>query len=276
MKLGLATTALCLAIAGGAAFGEGSSVPTPGASAKIDEIVDRGALRVGLLAEFPFLVENTSGDGEQYGGPSWFLANQFADRLGVEVDVVPVSHETKVPILATGQIDLTIAPLWVTDARKEVVDFVIYSTSSMCMIGLETNPKLSGVEEIEDLNRDDLTLVYFAGGPTEYLVQPHFPDLVYRSVPSSGANAPIEELMSGRADIAPVDSAAWPQLAKAVPGLKVWPETDECLKGTILSNPVGMALDKNQAVFRDWMQAVADEIADETIGEQIRIMTSFE
>lgn len=272
--LGLALLGSMLVIT--AAEAAETAPPPEGVSAKIDEIRQRGTIRLGVLAEFPFLTENTSGSGSQYAGPSWYLANELAERLSVEIEVVPVIHETKVPILATGQVDLTIAPLWVTDKRKEVVDFVIYSSSSMCMIGLENNEKLANVEKLEDLNSSDLTLVYFTGGPTEYLVQPHFPNLNYRSVPSSGANAPIEELMAGRADIAPVDSAAWPQLSRAVKGLKLWPKEEECLKGTILSNPVGMALDKNQDAYRDWMQAVADEVSTETIAEQVRVMKSIQ
>jgi len=267
---------LSMTLAAGTALADDTDLPKKGTSPKIDEIRDRGTLRVGLLAEFPFLVEDTSGTGAKYAGPAWYLTNEFSDRLGVKIEVIPVSHEIKVPILATGQVDLTIAPLWVTEERKKVVDFVTYSNSSMCMIGMIDNPKLAEIKRIEDLNRDDLTLVYFTGGPTEYLVKPHFPDLNYRSVPSSGANAPIEELMSRRADIAPVDSAAWPQLFKAVPGLRVWPETDECLKGTILSNPVGLALEKDQPVFRDWMQAVADHVSDKTIKEQVRIMKGID
>ena len=47
------------------------------------------------------------------------LAQEYANRLGVKLEPVAVSHETKVPILASGQVDMTIAPLSETDQRKK-------------------------------------------------------------------------------------------------------------------------------------------------------------
>ena len=46
-------------------------VPAPGASPRIDAIKKAGALRVGVLANAPWLVENTSGGGETWSGPAW-------------------------------------------------------------------------------------------------------------------------------------------------------------------------------------------------------------
>ena len=69
------------------------------------------------------------------------LAKEYANRLGVKLEIVPVSHETKVPILATGEADISIAPLAVTPKRQEVVDFVVYSRSSLCLFGLADNPE---------------------------------------------------------------------------------------------------------------------------------------
>ena len=82
------------------------------------------------------------------------LAEEYAKRLGVQLEVVPVSHETKVPILATGEADISIAPLAVTPKRQEVVDFIVYSRSSLCLFGLADNPKLKDVKSVDDLNRE--------------------------------------------------------------------------------------------------------------------------
>ena len=69
------------------------------------------------------------------------------NRLGVKLEIVPVSHETKVPILATGQADITIAPLTITPAREKVVEFVPYSGSSLCFFGLASNPEAAGGQD---------------------------------------------------------------------------------------------------------------------------------
>src|SRR5207248_3722119 len=117
------------------------AVPAPGASPRIDAIKKAGALRVGVLANAPWLVENTSGQGEAWSGPAWLLAQEYAKRLNVKLEAIPVSHETKVPVLAANQVDISVTPLAETAERLKVVDFVIYSSTSVCMFGLSANPK---------------------------------------------------------------------------------------------------------------------------------------
>ena len=161
----LFTFVLLLAFAIPEAVYAGASIAVPGAgeSKKIDAIKSRGELKAAAIGEFPWLPENTSGSGPQFSGPAWMLAEEFASRLGVKLKVVPVSHETKVPILATGEADISIAPLAVTDARKKVVDFVIYSKYSVCLFGRSDNPKLKAAKSVDDLNRGDITMAYFTG-----------------------------------------------------------------------------------------------------------------
>ena len=118
---------LCTTLGAGVATtsrADDTAVPAAGASSRIDAIKQRGTLRVGALGEFPWLAENASGSGDPFAGPAWQLAGEYAKRLGVKLEVVAVSHETKVPIIASGQVDMTIAPLAVTPKREQVVDFV--------------------------------------------------------------------------------------------------------------------------------------------------------
>jgi polar amino acid transport system substrate-binding protein len=177
-----------------------------------------------------------------------------------------------VPILATGEADISIAPLAVTPARLEVVNFVVYSRSSLCMFGKADNPKLADISTVDDLNRSDLTMAYFTGTPPETWAPERFPDLQFRAVAGSGANAPVEEIISGRADIATVDNVAWPQLARQVPGLVSWPSGDDCLKSDEMSTGVGLAVDKADTVFHDWLQAVYEEVKGEVEAAETAIL----
>jgi polar amino acid transport system substrate-binding protein len=210
------------------AHAAGTDVPAPGVSKRIDDIKSRGVLRVAVIGEFPWLKENTSGQGEPFEGPAWFLANEYAKRLGVKLETVAVSHETKVPIVATGQADISIAPLSVTDARKKVVDFIVYSKSTICLFGKADNPKLAKAEKVDDLNDPEITIAYFTGTPPETYLPTRLPKATLKGVQGSGANAPTDEIMSGRADLAPIDTVAWVDLNKKVPGLTVFPKGDEC------------------------------------------------
>jgi polar amino acid transport system substrate-binding protein len=251
-------------------------VPAPGTSPKIDAIKERGVLKVAAIGEFPWLPENTTGEGPQYSGPAWMLAEEYARQLGVDLEVIQVSHETKVPILATGEADISIAPLAVTPQRQEVVNFVVYSRSSLCMFGKADNPKLADVKTVDDLNRDDLTMAYFTGTPPENWAPTRFPKMQFRAVAGSGANAPVEEILSGRADIATIDNVAWPKLAKSVPGLVSWPAGDECLQSTEMSTDVGLAVDKSDPAFHAWLQAVYDEVKDKVTASELELLKSAE
>lgn len=247
-------------------------VPAAGQDTLLDAIKERGVLRVAAIGEFPWLPENTTGEGDRFSGPAWTLANEYAKRLGVTIEVVDVSHETKVPILATGQADISIAPLAETPARKEVVDFITYSQSSLCLYGLADNPKLADVADVDGLDRNDITIVYFTGTPPETWLPERFHNVQTRAVTGSGANTPVEEIISGRADIATIDNVAWPQLERSVPGLAVWPKGDGCLTSQEMAAPVGMAITKGHPVLLEWLTAVRDEMAPALQAEEIAIM----
>ncbi len=268
---------LSLSLAAAASLAAGSAsyaaeLPQPGQSKTIDAIKARGTLKAGVLAGYPWLKENTTGQGEQYEGPVWLLVQEFIKQLGVKLELVPVSHETKVPVVQNGQVDMSIAPLSVTEPRKKVVDFIVYSNSSICMFGKTDNAKLKDVKSVDDLNREDITVAYFTGAAEEPWVPQRFPKAKARGVTGSGTAAPVEEIMSGRADVAPIDKISWITLNKEVPGLAVWPEGEGCLTSTEFSNEVGLAVSKDDPVFRDWLRAVAEEHKDKLQAEEMRLM----
>lgn len=248
-------------------------VPATGTSKKVDEIKARGTLNVAVLAEPPWLAENTKGDGERFYGSAWVIAQEIANRLGTKIEVTPVSHETKIPILATGQVDVTIAPMAMTEERKKVVDFVQYSNASLCFYGLASNPKLANVKAVDDLNNAELTMAYLSGTPPETWAPKRFPNMQFRGVQTaSGANGPIEEILSGRADVAPIDNVVWPRLNKSQPGLVVFPQGDDCLRSTENALPIGFAIDKGDPVFLQWLTDVTASIKDKYEAEEIRVM----
>jgi polar amino acid transport system substrate-binding protein len=232
------------------------SPPPPGASPRIDAIKKAGELRVGVLQNAPWLIENTSGSGPTWAGPAWLLASEYARLLNVKLRPVVVSHETKVPVLAANQVDMTISPLGETPERLKVVDFVIYSTTSVCMFGRSGNDKLANVKSVDDLNSPDITIAYFTGGAEENWVKERFPKARLRAVASSGATAPIEEIMAKRADAAPINRVPWVSLNQKVKGLVAFPKENNCQGSQEKASPVGLAVDKNQQVYLDWLRQV--------------------
>jgi hypothetical protein len=69
-----------------------------------------------------------------------------------------VSHETKVPILASNGVDITITTLCVSESRLKVIDFVLYSRNADCLYGLASNEKIAKANTVDDLNNPDIKL----------------------------------------------------------------------------------------------------------------------
>jgi len=250
-------------------------VPAPGTSPRVDAIKKAGVLRVGVLANAPWLVENTTGSGEKWSGPAWLLAEEYAKRLGVKLEAVPVSHETKVPVLASNQVDISVTPLAETAERLKVVDFIIYSNTSVCMFGLASNPKFAQAKSVDDLNKPEITIAYYTGGGEEGWVKERFPKAQLRGVAGSGT-APVEEVMAKRADAVPINRVPWVAMGRKLKQLAVLPKENNCQNSTEKSAPVGMAVDKNQTAFLTWARAVAKEIEPKLKADEARVVETMQ
>jgi polar amino acid transport system substrate-binding protein len=269
--LTLAGTASILTAAGAVAQ---VATVAPGASPRIDAIRKAGALRVGVLANAPWLIENTSGQGEAWSGPAWMLAREYARRLNVKLEPIPVSHETKVPVLASNQVDISITPLAETPERLKVVDFIIYSSTSVCMFGLSSNPKFSAAKSVGDLNKAGITIAYYTGGGEEGWVKERFPKAQLRGVAGSGV-APVEEVMAKRADAAPINRVPWVAMGRKLKQLSVLPKDNNCQDSKEKAAPVGMAIDKNQPAFLQWLRSVETEMEPKLKVDEARVVDTM-
>ena len=268
---GIFAVVLGVSLLGFSAPGLSQQPPAAGASPRIDAIRQAKALRVGVLVNPPWLYENTTGSGEKWDGPAWTLAKEYARLLGVELVTVPVSNDTKVPVLAANQVDMTIAPLAESPERLKVTDFVLYSNTSVCMFGLASNPKFANAKTVDDLNNPDITVTYLVGAVEEAWVKERFPKAQKRGQISSNL-VPIDEVMACRADAGPVNRVQWLALSRRVKGLAVLPKENGCQDSKEKAQPVGLAIDKNQTVYLEWLRAVATQIAEKLKADELRII----
>jgi polar amino acid transport system substrate-binding protein len=250
-------------------------VPPPGKSARIDAIRKSGSLRVAVLANAPWLVENTTGGGEHWSGPAWDLSKEWAKRLGVKLEPVLVSHETKVPVLAANQVDISVTPLAETPERVKVVDFVLYSNTSVCMFGRADNPKFASAKSVDDLNSPDFTIAYFIGAAEEGWVKQRFPKAKLVGVVNSGATAPLEDVMAKRADAAPINRIPYVPMSRKVKGLAVLPSANNCQDSAEKAQPVGAAIDKNQPEFLEWLRAAEKSIHADLVQSEQRVVDTM-
>jgi polar amino acid transport system substrate-binding protein len=262
---------LTAAMLAGAASAQAPTPPAPGESARVDAIRKAGVLRVGVVNNPPWLVQNTSGSGEPWMGSSWTLGKEFAQLLGVKVVPVQVSHETKVPALIANQMDIMIGPLNENAERAKIIDFVTFSSTSVCMFGLASNPKFTNATKVEDFNQPGITMAYFSGAGEEPLVLEHFSKARLRGVTNSGSVAPIEEVLAGRSDVAPLNRMLWPNISKKVKGLAVFPKENDCQDSKIFEIKAGMGVAKNQPVYLDWLRKVEARLHPELAAEERRM-----
>jgi polar amino acid transport system substrate-binding protein len=246
--------------------------PVPTNSPRVQAIQKSGVFRVGVLANAPWLVENTSGSGEQWSGPGWTLAKEYARLLGVKLQPVAVSHETKVPVLASNQVDMTVSPLSVTPERLKVIDFVTYASTSLCVFGRADNPKVANAKSIDDFNKEGVVVAYYTGGGEEHWVKTRFPNATLRGVSTAGTAAPVEEIMARRADITPINRIPWVALNKKVKGLKAFPEGNNCQDSKEMGTNIGSAIDKNQPEFLAWLNAVRDRMQKQLTAEEAQMI----
>jgi polar amino acid transport system substrate-binding protein len=87
----------------------------------LQEIKGRGVINIGSLVDYPpFGLLDSSGKAVGYDPD---LAQKFADKLGVKLNLVPVTSANRIQYLQSGQVDALFATLGITAERLKVVDF---------------------------------------------------------------------------------------------------------------------------------------------------------
>src|SRR5690606_28299007 len=103
------------------AFAAGLAAPT--LAAELEDIESAGAVKIGMLVEFPpFGILDTSGNPDGYDAD---VAKALGDYLGVTAQIVPVTGPNRIAYLLSGQVDVLVASLGITEERAQKVDFSI-------------------------------------------------------------------------------------------------------------------------------------------------------
>ena len=107
--------------------------PAAESSTLLEQIKAKGKLVVGTEAQYaPYEFKDL--DANFVGCDMW-LAQQIADSLGVELEIVDMSFAGIIPAVQSGQVDLGIAAFTNTPERAEEIDFSnLYETSAQLLI----------------------------------------------------------------------------------------------------------------------------------------------
>ena len=103
------------------------------AAGLLAEIKAKGKLTVGTEAQYaPYEFKDLDAN---FAGCDIWLAQQIADSLGVELEVVDMAFDGIIPAVKSGQVDIGIAAFTKTPERAEEIDFSnLYETSAQLLI----------------------------------------------------------------------------------------------------------------------------------------------
>ena len=203
----------------------------------LDVVKKRGTLVAGVKADYPPF-GYTDKDG-QVVGFDIEIVNYMAKKLGVKVDLRPVTSANRIPMLANGTIDMLAASFTITIEREKVVDFSIpYFMSG----GSFLVKKGSGIKGYASLAGK--TVTFTQGTPWEKKTlqeQPKAKSLVFQDKPQA-----VLAVKQGKADAYVDDDIPLYLFAKEHPELEV-------VNGATAKQPMGIAVRENDSKWRDFI-----------------------
>lgn len=143
MKKLLVTTAIAMAISNASAQAAECTNDT------WNKVMDRGKIVVGVKADYkPWGFRNSDGS---LAGMEIDMANEVAETMGVDIELVPVQSSNRMQFLEQGKIDLMIATMSDRADRRKIVGIVgpNYYTSGTNLLAPEAL-KLSEWEQLRD------------------------------------------------------------------------------------------------------------------------------
>jgi polar amino acid transport system substrate-binding protein len=213
----------------------------------IEQVLQRGVLRVGMDTFVPWAMKNKEGE---LIGFEIDVARQLAEDLGVDVEFVPTKWSGIIPALLTGKFDVIIGGMSMTTERNLKVNFTIpYNYTGQAIVA---NKELApGLSTLEAFNREDFTISARTGSTAAEAARKYLPKanlVLFDSEPAA-----LQEILNDKAH-AFVSSAPLPAF-KAVehPDTLYLPFTE-----TITKEPASFAVRKGDVdtlnIFDNWIR----------------------
>ncbi len=157
-------------------------------------VLGKDTIRVGMeLLYPPFETRDENGDP---AGASVMLAKALGDYLDKEIEIVDTPYDALIPALQTGDVDLVISSMTITDDRKKEVDFSIpYTTSQLMMLAYIDSP----VNSPDDLNNEDVIISAKTGTVSALWAAKNAPKAKVVTIDSE--DAAVLEVAQGNADV---------------------------------------------------------------------------
>ncbi len=192
-----------------------SAGATAAESSLLDQIVERGVLRVGTTGDYkPFTWKDPSTG--RYDGVDIEQAEALGKALGAKVEFVATTWPTLAADFSAGKFDIAMGGVSITldRARKG------YFSAPYLREGKTPIVRCGDVgryDALPDIDRPDVRVVVNPGGTNERFARAHFKSAPVRIFPDN--RAIFEEIAEGRADVMVTDVSETKYQAKLHPGV---------------------------------------------------------
>ena len=203
------------------------------AESKLEQVLRRGVLRVGMSTFVPWAMKDMTG---KLIGFEIDVATRLAKDMGVKVEFIPTKWAGIIPALLTGKFDVIIGGMGILPKRNLKVNFSVpYDYSGMSIVA---NRELAaGFKGLEDFNRPDVVLSVRLGATPVDAAKKYMPKAELRMFDDE--SQAVQEVINRKAH-AMVSSAPLP----AFQALKYPEKLFLPLEGTFTKEPIGFAVHK--------------------------------
>ena len=218
----------------------------------LEQVLQRGVLRVGMSTFVPWAMKDKSG---QLIGFEIDVARRLAKDMGVEVEFVPTKWSGIIAALTTGKFDVIIGGMGILPKRNRKVNFSIpYDYSGMSMVAHKQ--LADGFSRLEDFNRPEINIAARLGSTAADAAKKFMPRAQLRLFDDE--SQAYQELVNGKVH-AVVGSAPTP----AFQAIKYADRLFLPLKDTFTREPIGFAVRKGDFdtlnFFNNWIRFVTLE-----------------
>ena len=236
-------------------------VSFPGTARAADTAIERIkkngklVLATGNYRPFEYRDEKTN----QIVGYDIDLSELIAKKIGVPLEAQDMQFQSLIPSLQNGRADIVIAAMYITDARREVVDFATpYMSTGMVLVTRKDNTKIKSAKDL-----DGLVVGVKAGATSEHVAEGLLKEGGKFTIKSYRETVDYAlDLANGRIDAAVNDLLNQLELNKVYPNL------------TIIGEPftkaeLGIAVRKGDSDLISLVNSVLEEIKANGEGEKL-------
>ena len=251
----------------GAVMAVSMAVPAM-ADDKVETVTD-GKLTVATSPDFaPYEFYSIDEDGNPtLSGFDMDLAQYIADKMGLELEVVPMDFDGVLSELSQKNVDLGMAGLSPDPAREDAMDFSdLYYMGGQSFVSVKD--KADQFKSLEDANNKDYSIGAQTGSIQLDLANENTPDADIVSLPK--VTDLITELLTGKMDGAFIETAVAESYQKNYPDLQIVCDVPYDTEGSAIGVCKG-----NDGLLKAVNEAIADALEDGSMDKFIADATEL-